>query len=98
MIELALAFVAGLIWDMWRRYLASRESLAGVRVSQEHHILARLEKLSDAFQDVSERVDGSVEKHRAIMQGFVNSMSDIVKLSEEEKSNLKNRLAAAKLK
>lgn len=77
-------------WDMWRRYLQSKERLAGLRASQEVHILGMLHDLKPALED-------AIDKNRAIMQGFINSMTDIVKISEEEKAHLKNQLAASKL-
>jgi len=84
-------------WDAWKRYLKHQENLASMRASHEGLLLRQVGELKAELDTVLDDVSGSIEKNRAILKGFLDSMTDIVKLSEEEKSNLKNRLAAARL-
>ena len=66
--------------------------------------LADAQHLRREFAELTKQLDDAVEKqeealgtNRAILKTFLDSIADLVKLSEEEKQNLRNRLTARKM-
>lgn len=98
-----VGFVALLLWDTARRFFAS-EGLYAKELSEYIQKLGtQVSALNEQMQLRNKLLDECVvtlesltEKNRAIMKGFVDSMTDLVKLSEEDKQVLLNRLAASK--
>lgn len=94
--ELILAMCGIGAWDAWKRYLAHKERVESL-ISHRHNVLVKeLSNLQELLRGTTDEVGASIEKNRAILKTFLASMTDIVTLSEEEKSNLQNRLVAAK--
>lgn len=79
-----------LVWDVARRWL-DHEALIVTKAGKE------VVELSQELRKAVERQDSLVETQRAIMKGFIDSMTAIVKISEEEKQHLINKVAAAKM-
>ena len=84
-------------WDSWCRYLRHKEQVAALRNDRQDRLILELQVLRALFQQNAELVESSVEKNRAVLKGFIDSMTDIVKISEEDKQQLQNRLVASKL-
>jgi hypothetical protein len=96
-IELLGVLALGISWDAWTRYLKHKEKVIGLKASNADIVIRNLLELKTAQQEAVEALEASVEKNRAILKGFIDSMTDLVKISEEDKQNLQNRLVSAKL-
>lgn len=101
MTALTILLVVGCLaygfWDGWCRYLKHKERVQSLVNQRQDILLTQLSELSGLLNQSISTVDASVEKNRAILKGFIDSMTDIVKISEEDKQSLQNRLVASKL-
>lgn len=77
---------------------AAQENLVGtIGLLVDTH-RAKQEEALETFQKRLDRnLDDSNEYSRAVLSAFINSATDIITISEEEKKHLRNKLSAAKL-
>lgn len=96
-LELVSVLALGLAWEGWSRYLKHKERVTSLRNDRQDMLLKELGHLRELMTRTSDDIGVSIEKNRAILKGFIDSMTDLVKISEEDKQNLQNRLVAARL-
>lgn len=84
----ALAVLA--LWDYGRRRLASHDQ-------RQDKLLAITHSLKTSADTYASKLDDTNEYMRLVLSNFINSATDIITISEEEKKHLRNRLAASKL-
>jgi len=85
------------LWDYGRRRLISQAFRQDklVLAAQELKIVA--EGYARQLRHVETALDDSTERVRLVLSAFINSATDIISISEEEKKHLRNKLATAQL-
>lgn len=96
-LELVIGLAVLALWDYGRRRLAShalrQDKLSVEYAAQQTKLLERTERLAL----LAERVDEAGEYQRRVLAAFINSATDILTISEEEKKHLRNKLTTSKL-
>ena len=84
-------------WDVARRYFLHVAVVRDKGIKEAADQIKLVTDLKESLILMVERYDSSVDTYRTITRGFLESMTAIVKLNEEEKKHLINRVAASKL-
>jgi len=86
MFEIVFVLAVIALWDYGRRKLNSSSE-------RQDKLLAH----ASEFRAVTDKFEESHEFMRLLLSNFINSMTAIITLSEEEKKHLRNKVAATKL-
>jgi hypothetical protein len=88
-LELALVLAPTLaLWDYGRRRLDSHNA-------RGDKLLAQAAELKETASRFEQKLEDSHEYTRLVLSAFINSATDIITISEEEKRHLRNKLAVA---
>lgn len=76
------------LWDYGRRRLDSHNA-------RGDKLLAQAAELKEIAVSFAPKLEDSHEYMRLVLSNFINSATDIISISEEEKRHLRNKLAVA---
>lgn len=95
-LELALVLAPTLaLWDYGRRRLDSHNARGDKLLTQAAELKATAALVASRGEWFEAKLEDSHDFTRRLLSAFINSMTDIVAISEEEKRHLRNKLAVA---
>lgn len=111
--EITIALIAILTWDYGRRRLLTNQIEHSRLLQALHTYVGQLRQVETKFVEAlskteqgitaallktEDSIDASAEYTRSVLAGFVSSATAIVRLSEEEKRQLQNKLSASRIR
>jgi len=83
------------LWDYGRRRLDSHNARGDKLIAQAAELKAIAEVVAGRSEWYERKLEDSQDFTRSLLASFINSMTDIISISEEEKRHLRNKLAVA---
>jgi hypothetical protein len=83
------------LWDYGRRRLDSHNARGDKLLTQAAELKETAQQVASRGAWFEQKLEDSHEYTRLVLSNFINSATDIITISEEEKRHLRNKLAVA---